>query len=317
MLAQASTSVGALAAIPLLLLVLAKRRATAVAARIANALVHTDVRASTLDALLLPSFVLAHAQTFIARVLGTKMTANARRQLRLGCRVKALLLAFFADVLAFLVHAESRAATVFAKCLAAPMLAKAPATAFLALAFKAVMEAALAAVACRTTRPALAPAAGMGAESIVVHLAVVTGLGAAFVGAQAYAAALDAFVFALLVLAQPPAATLFALILDAVMMTALPPRIVLGPFRLCCLSVVACCPRIACCHPSVVIFGAFHPRHTTETTAYTWARGGRRNKVDLALSNGQWLGRRRLAQRVSQCQLSVLNVLLVVVLPLS
>jgi len=52
------------------------------------------------------------------------------------------------------------------------------------------------------------PAAGMGAESIVVHLAVVTGLGAAFVGAQAYAAALDAFVFALLVLAQPPAATL-------------------------------------------------------------------------------------------------------------
>eukprot|EP00277_Geminigera_cryophila_P047196 CAMPEP_0173072334 /NCGR_PEP_ID=MMETSP1102-20130122/9755_1 /TAXON_ID=49646 /ORGANISM="Geminigera sp., Strain Caron Lab Isolate" /LENGTH=234 /DNA_ID=CAMNT_0013940983 /DNA_START=929 /DNA_END=1634 /DNA_ORIENTATION=+ len=147
------------------------------------------------------------------------MTANARRQLRLGCRVKALLLAFFADVLAFLVHAESRAATVFAKCLAAPMLAKAPpATAFLALAFKAVMEAALAAVACRTTRPALAPAAGMGAESIVVHLAVVTGLGAAFVGAQAYAAALDAFVFALLVLAQPPAATLFALILDAVMM---------------------------------------------------------------------------------------------------
>jgi len=52
------------------------------------------------------------------------------------------------------------------------------------------------------------PAAGMGAESIVVHLAVVTGLGAAFVGAQAYAAALDAFLFTLLVLAQPPPATL-------------------------------------------------------------------------------------------------------------
>ena len=34
---------------------------------------------------------------------------------------------------------------------------KIPATAFLALAFNAVMETALAAVACRTTRPALAP----------------------------------------------------------------------------------------------------------------------------------------------------------------
>jgi len=37
-------------------------------------------------------------------------------------------------------------------------------------------------------------------------------------------------------------------------------------------TVVACCPRIACCPPSVVVFGAFHPRHTTETTAYTCPR---------------------------------------------